>query len=296
MVTNSPARLRIAVTGGSGKLGSSVVGRLRSEGHQVLVLDREGTRGAGYTQVDLTDYGQIVDALLGVTGRNYGLDALVHLAAIPSNGDVPDVTVFHHNLTATFNLFWAARRAGILRIVYASSLQAMGAPFVGQFQPRRLPLDETHGGPSNTYGLVKMVEESIAEQLVAWDSGLSMTGLRFARVVAPDEYPRLARTPDPSLRDGLGAYVDSRDAAQAVSLALASATAGHRVFAIAAPESNVDTPTAEVAARWFPGVPVDPALGGFDALVSTAKARRELGFVAAHDWRTELGAASATEV
>jgi len=286
MVTISPSGLRIAVTGGAGMLGVAVVERLRADGHQVLVLDREGRRGAGSTRIELTDYGQVVDALQGITDRNYGLDALVHLAAIPSNGVVPDVTIFHHNLTATFNLFWAARRAGIRRIVYASSLQAMGAPFAGAAAPTRLPLDESHTAPTNTYGLVKMLEESIAERMVAWDPGLSMTGLRFTQVVAPDAYPAFVRMDERYQRDALGTYIDRRDAARAVSLALATGAAGHRVATIAAPDSAVDVPTAEIAARWFPGVPLEPEVGEFDALISSTRAREMLGFVAEHSWRT----------
>src|SRR3712207_773625 len=55
--------MRIAVTGGSGKLGRSVVAYLREAGHEVFNLDRAGERGPAFIQIDLTDYGQVVDAL-----------------------------------------------------------------------------------------------------------------------------------------------------------------------------------------------------------------------------------------
>src|SRR5689334_3377791 len=85
-------RMRIAVTGSSGKLGRATVDHLRAAGHEVLGLDLVGTPGPGFTRVDLADYGQTLDALLGVTARADGFDAVVHLAAIPVNGLVPDVT------------------------------------------------------------------------------------------------------------------------------------------------------------------------------------------------------------
>ncbi|HXR45532.1 MAG TPA: NAD-dependent epimerase/dehydratase family protein, partial [Pseudolysinimonas sp.] len=47
--------MRIAVTGGSGKLGRHVVERLRGRGHDVVVLDAQGERGSGWICVDLTD-------------------------------------------------------------------------------------------------------------------------------------------------------------------------------------------------------------------------------------------------
>ena len=84
------AAVRVAVTGSSGKLGSATVERLRADGHDVIGFDLDGMPGAGFMRVDLTDYGQVLDSLLGVTARHDGLDAVVHLAAIPVNGLVPD--------------------------------------------------------------------------------------------------------------------------------------------------------------------------------------------------------------
>lgn len=281
--------MRVALTGSSGKLGSATAQRLRDDGHEVIGFDLGGPAGPGFTRVDLLDYGQTLDALLGVTARHAGLDALVHLAAIPVNGLVPDVTTFHHNLTASFNAFFAARRAGIRTIVYASSITAMGFPF--EDPPPYLPVDEQVTAAHNTYGLVKVLEESMAAQLVRWDRETSITALRFTNVVAPGEYGTFERAADPAYRrDLIGTYLDARDGALAVSLALAAAMPGFEVYNIAAPESGNAIPTAELAARWFPGVEMREPLGEFDALVSTRKAHERLGFRAAHRWRDEFGA------
>src|SRR5690606_29609544 len=86
--------MRIAVTGSSGLLGRHTVERLRADGHEVIGFDLHGTPGVGFTRVDFSDYGQTLDAFLGVTARHSGVDAVVHLAAIPVNGLVPDATTF----------------------------------------------------------------------------------------------------------------------------------------------------------------------------------------------------------
>lgn len=273
----------IGVTGSSGKLGRATVERLTAEGHEVIGFDLVGSAGAGFTRVDLGDYGQTLDALLGVTARHDGLDALVHLAAIPVNGLVPDATTFHANVMSTFNVFHAAHRAGIDNVVFASSITAMGFPF--DEAPPSLPVDETYTSANNTYGLGKVAEEAIAAQLARWGSA-AYTALRFTNVVAEDEYDTFARAADPAYRrDLIGSWIDARDGAKAVALALADRVPGFRVYNVASPASGTADPSRVVAARWFPGTPIAGDLGEYESLMSTRKIQAELGFVAEHDWR-----------
>jgi len=274
----------IGVTGSGGKLGRATVARLREEGHRVVGFDLAGPVGPGFTRVDLGDYGQTLDALLSVTARHDGLDALVHLAAVPVNGIVPDATTFHNNVTASFNVMFAAHRAGIDRIVFASSITVMGFPF--DEAPPALPVDETFTKANNTYGLGKVAEEAIAAQLAGWREDAAITALRFTNVVAEDEYGTFERAADPGYRrDLIGTWVDARDGAKAVALALAKPEPGFRVYNVAAPTSASRIPSRQLAAAWFPGTPVADDLGEFESLVSTRKIQRELGFSADHDWR-----------
>lgn len=276
--------MRIGVTGSGGKLGRATVERLRADGHDVMGFDLAGTPGPGFTRVELTDFGQTLDAFLSVTARHDGLDALVHLAAIPVNGLVPDAATFHNNVTVSFNALFAAHRAGIRTIVLASSITAMGFPF--DEAPPALPVDETYTSANNTYGLGKVAEEAIAAQLMRWAPGSSVTALRFTNVVAPDDYATFQRAEEPDYRrDLIGSWVDARDGALAVSLALAAAQPGFEVYNVAAPESGNAAPSRELAERWFPGTPVADDLGEFESLMSTRKIRERLGFAAEHDWR-----------
>ena len=66
--------MKIAVTGGSGKLGRTVVAVLGQAGHEVVNLDAVGQRGPGFVQVDLKDYGETVDALFGESDPSGGPD------------------------------------------------------------------------------------------------------------------------------------------------------------------------------------------------------------------------------
>ncbi|MER7798439.1 NAD(P)-dependent oxidoreductase [Microbacterium sp. NPDC096154] len=281
--------MRIALTGSSGKLGSVVARELRAAGHRVVGLDRVGDRDRDFVRVDLTDYGQVVDALTAVGDTHDGFDALVHLAAIPAPGLAPDVATFHNNMATTFNVFWAATRLGIDRIVYASSETVLGLPF--DVPPPYVPVDEDYPArPESVYSLVKHLEEQLAIELVRWNPTLSITGLRFSNVMWPEDYADFPFDADPLERKwNLWGYIDARDGAQAIERALEVAPAGFDRFIIAAADTVTTRPNAELLAEVFPDVPVrgdiDGADGRHPTLLSIDKARRLLGYEPHHSWR-----------
>ena len=285
--------MRIAVTGGSGKLGKSVVARLRDEGHEVINLDKAGIRGAGFARIDLTDYGQVIDALFGINDLASGFDAVVHLGAIPAPGIVPDVATFHNNMLATYNVFQAARRAGIRKLVYASSETVLGLPF--DIDPPYIPVDEEYPArPESTYSLVKHLEEQMAIQLTRWDPQLSITALRFSNVMDPEDYAAFpAFDADATLRKwNLWGYIDGRDGAQAVLRALENAKPGFEAFIIAAADTVMGRSSAGLAAEVFPGVKLVKDVGEHETLLSIDKARRMLGFAPEHSWRERTEASA----
>ncbi|MGH8964276.1 MAG: NAD-dependent epimerase/dehydratase family protein, partial [Actinomycetes bacterium] len=109
---------------------------------------------------------------------------------------------------------------------------------------------------------------------------------RFTNVGGEDEYGSFARAGELGYRrDLLGSYVDARDAALAVSLALEKGAPGFEVYAIAASDTGLTIPSAELAAAWFPGVPVRKELGEFETLLSIDKAAERLGYAPRHLWR-----------
>jgi nucleoside-diphosphate-sugar epimerase len=285
---------RVTVTGGSGKLGRFAVAELLSHGWQVVNLDRvppaEQWPDEEFVRIEFTDYGQVVEALSAIDSTYRGVDAVVHLAAIPAPGLTANAATFANNATCTYNVFSAARLAGIRNVVWASSETVLGLPF--DTPPPYLPVDEEYAArPESTYSLVKHLEEQMAAQFCRWDPQLKMIGLRFSNVMAPADYAAFPSfDADPMLRKwNLWGYIDARDGAQAIRRALDHEATGVDVFIISSPDSVMSRPTAELAAEVFPGVPVIRDLGVHDTLLSCDKARRVLGYQPAHSWRDEVG-------
>ncbi|WP_028280249.1 NAD(P)-dependent oxidoreductase [Arthrobacter sp. H5] len=281
--------MRLAVTGASGKLGRSVVTGLTEAGHDVLALDQYGERTPGFLKIDLTDYGHVADALQGVDDRHSGFDAVVHLAAIPAPGLQPDAATFHNNMLSTYNVFQACRRAGIKRIVYASSETVLGLPF--DEDPPYIPVDENYDArPESTYSLVKHLEEQMAIQLTRWDQTLSITALRFSNVMDPDDYEAFPSFDDDPMKRkwNLWGYIDGRDGAQSVLRALENAAPGFDRFIIAAADTVMSRSSASLAAEVFPGVELVKDVGEHETLLSIDKAREILGFDPQHSWRDHV--------
>ena len=279
---------RVAVTGSSGKLGRAVVDHLSDNGWDVVALDQAAPARSDVvsTRLDLTDFGQTYEAIAGIDDRHDGVDAVVHLAAIPAPGLRPNAATFQNNMTATYNVFSAALRAGVRNIVWASSETVLGLPF-DEFPPY-VPVDEDYPPrPNSTYSLVKTLEEELARQLCRWHPDLKLIGLRFSNVMYPEDYARFPSfDADAQARKwNLWGYIDARDGAQAVRLALESDLKGTEIFVIANADTVTSRPNRELIAEYYPGVEVRGDVGEHDTLLSIDKARRLLGFAPAFSWR-----------
>ena len=283
---------RVAVTGSTGKLGRAVVRHLREEGWDVLAIDRAGdarTREGEFVAVELTDYGQVVEALSGTIDEHAPVDAVVHLAAVPAPGLTSNAATFANNSSATYNVFAAARACGVRHIVWASSETVLGLPF--DTPPPYAPVDEEYPPrPESTYSLNKVLEEEMARQFCRWDPELTMVGLRFSNVMDVADYAEFASfDEDPQLRKwNLWGYIDARDGAQAVRRALEYRTPGCELFVIANADTVMSRSSAELMAEVFPGVEVRKRLGEHETLLSIDKARRVLGYEPEHSWRDEV--------
>jgi len=272
---------RVVVTGGAGKAGRAVVRDLLDHGYDVVSVDlvRDPNLTDGHQIVaDVTDYGETVAVLEGA-------DAVVHLAAIPAPGLKPDEVTFRVNTTSTYNVFAAASLLGLGRVVWASSETTLGLPFEREL-PRYAPIDEEHPLlPESSYALSKVISEELARQFNRWN-GIPYVGLRFSNVMEPHDYERFSGFWDDAQlrRWNLWGYVDARDVAQSCRLALEKDVAGAEVFIIAAADTVMNRPSAELMAEVYPDVELR-TLGEFETLLSIEKARRLLGYEPAFSWR-----------
>lgn len=283
---------KVVVTGGTGKLGRACVRDLMANGYDVLNIDVAGPRQqqSPFVRVDLTDYGQVFAALSGGIDEHGGpADAVVHLAAVPAPGLHPNATTFKNNMPSSYNVFEAARRAGIKNVVFASSETVLGLPF--DTPPPYVPVDEEYfPRPESAYSLGKLLDETMAAQYCRWDPEMKMAGLRFSNVMDPEDYQAFPGFDDDATkrRWNLWGYIDARDGAQCIRKALETKFAGFEAFIVANDDTVMSRHNAELLAEVFPGVEHKRAFGPNDTLLSIDKAKRMLGFKPAFSWRDEV--------
>ena len=276
--------MRIVVTGGSGKAGRWVVQDLRARGHDVLNVDvrHDGSDFGLCVLADLADPGQAIELTSGA-------DAIVHLAAIPAPELRSPAETFRINALSTYNVFAAAERNQVKRVVWASSETVLGLPF--DTPPLFAPIDESiEVRPESSYSLSKVVGEAMAVQFNR-RTGIPFVGLRISNIMEPPDYARFATWQDDPLirRWNLWGYVDVRDVAQACRRGLEADVAGAEVCIVAAADTAMVRPSSELMAEVFPAVPLRRALNGRESLLSIDRARRLLGYEPEHRWQDELG-------
>ena len=277
---------KIVVTGGSGKAGRALVADLVEHGYDVVDVDVAASRDPDAPTViaDLTDLGAAYDVLGGA-------DAVAHLAAIPAPNVLPDGETFRINMMSTYNVFSAATKLGLDKVVWASSETLIGIPFDRE-QPRYAPIDEDHPRlPEFHYALSKLAGEAIADQFNRW-SGIPFVSLRYSNVMEPHDYERFPGFwDDAEIRAwNLWGYVDARDVAQATRLALEVDTSGHEAFLVAAADTCMTRPSMDLMAEVYPSVPLRSEVGGTDTLLAIDKARSVLGYSPSHTWRDHVSA------
>jgi nucleoside-diphosphate-sugar epimerase len=282
---------KVIVTGGSGKLGRAVLKDLVANGYQVLNLDQTMPKDpvCPTVRIDLRDFGEVVAALTGVDEHKGPFDAVVHLAAIPAPGMFANARTFANNVPATYNVFEAARVAGIKTVVFASSETVLGLPFDNP--PPYVPVDEQYyPRPETAYSLGKLVDETIAAQFARWDPELKIAGLRFSNVMDVEDYKAFPSfDADPRRRKwNLWGYIDARDGAQAVRKAIEAEFKGFEAFIIANADTVMSRANASLMAEVFPGVEQRPGMSSAGTLLAIDKAKRMLDYNPQHSWRNHV--------
>jgi len=272
--------LRVAVTGGSGRIGSHVVEQLVARGHRVWNLDRrEATHPvARFIFLDLRKRELVQPVFEQV-------DAVCHLAEIPNvGGSISPEDVFSHNTQVGSVVLQTAADLKLQRMIYTSTAQVYGCWGEPQVPALTLPMDETHPlQPQNAYSLGKAANEEYA-RMVSRRQGISTAIFRFPWVIDWDHerdeslmWVNLERARGKA--EGMFTYVHVTDAARAFVLALENPRPGCEAYHFIAPEINSSVPLRERLDQFHPGYPPLPAnWPPFKSPVTTEKAKKHFGW------------------
>jgi UDP-glucose 4-epimerase len=287
--------MKVLVTGAHGRVGRALVPTLAAAGHDVRASDLtrpswdrvDPGEPEDYVQADLTDAGAAY-ALVE------GCEVVIHTAAIPQPVHNAPHVVFANNMLSTFNVLEAAIRGGARRFVNFSSETVPGFIFAYRpFQPDYLPVDEEHPiRPQDPYATAKWFSELLCDRAVE-RTDLRCTSIRPCWVQDEGSYERnlgpIVR--DPSVLIGnYCSYVDVYDLCDAVVLAIETDLPGHEVFYIASPDTIGGHPLVETVRTHYRGEGIEfrPLEREDASAISTAKARRLLGWEPKRSWRDYL--------
>jgi uronate dehydrogenase len=186
----------ILITGAAGKIGDALRKSLRGSYPLIRLLDivplGTAETGEDIVAADIRDIVALETAMAGI-------DCVVHLAG--ASAEAPWGTVLPLNIEGCVNVFEAARRQSVKRVVFASSNHAVG------FHRRERFIDDTVAPrPDTRYGVSKVFGEAIG-RLYADKHGLSVACLRIGTFRTPDR-PIDAR--------GLLTWISHRDMVQLV--------------------------------------------------------------------------------
>jgi len=288
--------MKILITGGAGWLGRNLTAALEAE-HEVRLVDNVDPAEATlfvpgqpervrvpletthpYVRADILD----LDAMQAAVE---GMDAIVHLAAIPTGLPEQGKAVMTVNAVGTYVVLDAARLQGVKRVFCASSINAFGTIYwrlSGQPAPyTTMPLTEDFPVvPEDPYSLSKhMNEDTCAAFTRAY--GLTTAAFRFAGVWTAEMYQQHRQNLQPTAgwSDDLYQWVHVEDIAQGLKAALEyEALPEFGVYTLSGPDTRCPEPTMEIMERFRPDLPVTEPLPGRAPLMSICKAQAAFGY------------------
>jgi uronate dehydrogenase len=198
---------RLLLTGAAGNLGRELRPRLKAL-CDVLRLSDIGDLGASADGEELRP--APLQDKAAVLGLLEGVDAVVHLGGVSTEHAFEDV--LPANISGTYNVYEAARRHGVKRIVFASSNHVTGFYTQGQTIDPRMPVR-----PDGYYGLSKAFGESLAQ--FYWDRyGIETVSLRIG-----------SSFPAPRDRRMLATWLSFDDLERLVVASLTAPVVGHTI-------------------------------------------------------------------
>ncbi|MFC0680205.1 NAD-dependent epimerase/dehydratase family protein [Lysobacter korlensis] len=294
--------MRVVVTGGSGRLGQSVVTALTAAGHEALSVDRAAVDrlSCRQAQIDLRDLAATKELF-----TSFAPDAVVHLAAIAVPFSAPEDVILATNTQLAYSVFDAAVAAGARAVLAASSPTVLGYGSPTGWTARSLPLDEDAPRlPWNAYALSKqLIEDMIGMFVRRVGDGVRFGSFRPCFVISPEEWAGAPtqqghtleeRLADPALAAvSLFNYLDARDAGEFVVAWLETKrpVPNGTGFFVGASDALAVKPVAQLWREYAPQLGESAsALTGTEPVFSSSRAERLLGWRPRRSWRTELPA------
>ncbi|MDH4989419.1 NAD(P)-dependent oxidoreductase [Aquamicrobium lusatiense] len=189
---------KILITGAGGRIGAALRAGLKGRYETIRLVDLQPIEdleeGEEAVQADICDLQAVEDMIKG-------MDGVVHLAASVSARGWE--TMFEPNFIGTYNIFEAARRQGVRRIVYASSIHAHGF-----YRREQKVAPDSPPRPDSIYGVSKVFGEALG-RFYADKHGMEVVGLRIASF-----------QPKPTTVRHLGTWLSPRDCVELVDCSL----------------------------------------------------------------------------
>ncbi|HEY4056829.1 MAG TPA: NAD-dependent epimerase/dehydratase family protein [Kofleriaceae bacterium] len=176
--------MKILLTGAGGQIGHDLIGSLTEAGHNVTSTDlaprppsHAHAQGASWQRLDVTD-----EAATAAMFDKVKPDIVFHLAAILSaSGEKNPTLAYAVNQTGTWNVLEAARKAGVGRLIFTSSIAVFGPPPSGPL-PDPTP-DDVALHPTTMYGVTKVAGELLCAYYTK-KHDVDCRGVRFPGLIS----------------------------------------------------------------------------------------------------------------
>lgn len=276
--------MKIALTGAAGGLGVHTARALVEAGHTVRGTDQ-------VTRPDLPIHVEVANLLDRESCYKLfdGVDAVVHLANHANEYLRDKQRLLNENLTMNTNVFQACRELGINKIVFASSIQALGgSKKVGDDNISTLeylPIDgNVPAKPTNVYGLSKQLSEEML-RYYAREAGISCTAIRFPYLPhrKPRSFEHWRDVSTHKINEAWG-YLPVWEGASLIVAILNADLPGFRIYCPAAKRNRHGLPAAEVINNNFGNISLKRPLKEIESLFDISRITEETGWAPQEDW------------
>jgi nucleoside-diphosphate-sugar epimerase len=266
-------------------VASQIVSDLSASDHTTVAYDLAEGR-------DILDPVSLLDSARGC-------DAVIHSAALLGLPDQNESEIMATNLLGTWNVLSAAQKVGIQRVVFLSSVDALGV-FKGERSPDYLPLDDAHPCyPTTPYAVSKYLAEEMC-RLFSASTDVSVVCLRPPGVWNEETYAWIQS--ERAKRAEFewapfweyGAFIDVRDLSQACICALTCGVERFACLLVSSADITTSGQTSRQLAEFLmPNVEwrgdAEYEAEPFRSLVAIENASRTLAWTPKHSWQSYVG-------